>query len=298
MSSNHLPGTDFAWSTLITNCKYLEGVLTLDYALQKVGSKYPLVVLYTPGFPLEGIAELKKRGIHRKRIEYLEPVEHRDYSSNPRFNDCWTKLQSFALYEFKRVVLLDSDMIVTQNMDELMEIPLDKSNRVFAASHACVCNPFQKECYPKDWIPENCPYSHYNNYTYEHSWEGPPCDSGLKMCNGGLLVIEPDLDNYNKIITALNSPKAMTYEFPDQSLLSDVFASKWVPLSYKYNALKTLKWIHSDIWNANEVKNIHYIINPKPWDDVPDSADNTDTFRVWRDANNERLQKEAKLLIV
>lgn len=52
---------------------------------------------------------------------------------------------------------LDSDMMVLKNMDELMEIELDasasegKGNRVFAASHACVCNPKKKAHYPKDW---------------------------------------------------------------------------------------------------------------------------------------------------
>ena len=52
---------------------------------------------------------------------------------------------------------LDSDMMVMRNMDELMDLELDapeskgKGNRVFAASHACVCNPKKKPHYPKDW---------------------------------------------------------------------------------------------------------------------------------------------------
>lgn len=42
-------------------------------------------------------------------------------------------------------------------MDELMEMELDgpemrgKGKRVFAAGHACVCNPLKKKHYPKDW---------------------------------------------------------------------------------------------------------------------------------------------------
>lgn len=52
---------------------------------------------------------------------------------------------------------LDSDMLVMKNMDELMDIELDPADtdgegqRVFAASHACVCNPLKKPHYPKDW---------------------------------------------------------------------------------------------------------------------------------------------------
>jgi len=54
-------------------------------------------------------------------------------------------------------VQLDSDMLVMKNMDELMDIELDladtdgEGKRVFAASHACVCNPLKKPHYPKDW---------------------------------------------------------------------------------------------------------------------------------------------------
>lgn len=55
------------------------------------------------------------------------------------------------------MVLLDSDMLVLQNLDELMDIELDAPElggtgvRVFAASHACVCNPLKKPHYPKNW---------------------------------------------------------------------------------------------------------------------------------------------------
>lgn len=52
---------------------------------------------------------------------------------------------------------LDSDMLVKRNMDELMDLDLDapsvagKGEKVFAAGHACVCNPLGKGHYPKDW---------------------------------------------------------------------------------------------------------------------------------------------------
>lgn len=42
-------------------------------------------------------------------------------------------------------------------MDELMDLDLDNRSlggmggRVFAASHACACNPLKKGHYPRDW---------------------------------------------------------------------------------------------------------------------------------------------------
>ncbi|KAG0006590.1 hypothetical protein BGZ65_006295 [Modicella reniformis] len=79
------------------------------------------------------------------------------------------------------------------------------------------------------------------------------------------------------------------YPFPDQDLLNEVFAARWKSLGYGYNALKTLSFAHSPIWNEQlsisplafnkddpevittspggsvmPVLNIHYILE-KPW---------------------------------
>lgn len=281
------------WTTLVTNTKYMPGVLTLDYSLKRVNSKYPLVVLYTDSFEEEGHRILDERKIRKQHVKYLLPTSHKDYTDNPRFYDCWSKLQPFSLVEYERVGQLDSDMVVTQNMDELMDIPLDVDTKAFAATHACVCNPFNKASYPKDWIPENCPYTHYHKFEYKNHWEGPPCDTGLSMCNGGLQIVLPSKRNFERILNALDSDKTAKYEFSDQSLLSDVFRNCWVPLSYKYNALKTLKWVHGDVWEDESVKNIHYIITPKPWDEDETFEDTTNTFGVWHAINNERLAAES-----
>lgn len=145
------------WTTLITNTAYVSGLLTLDHSLKKHGTKYPLIALYTDTFPEEGHKALDVRNIPKKRVNYLLPSLHKDFSNDPRFYDCWSKLTPFSLEEYDRVVQLDSDMLVLKNMDELMDIEIDradsdgKGKRVFAASHACVCNPLKKPHYPKDW---------------------------------------------------------------------------------------------------------------------------------------------------
>ena len=115
------------------------------------------MALYTDTFPAEGHAALDRRGIPKQKVEYLLPSVHKDYSNDARFYDCWSKLTPFSLIEYDRVVQLDSDMLVLQNMDELMEMHLDapslegQGDRVFAAGHACVCNPLKKSHYPSNW---------------------------------------------------------------------------------------------------------------------------------------------------
>jgi len=285
------------WTTLITNTKYLSGLLTLEYSLREVGSKYPLVALYTDSFPEDGHKALDARGIAKKHIPYLLPATHKDFTNDPRFYDCWSKLTPFSLVEYDRVVQLDSDMMVRKNMDELMEIALDASDvdphtgkKIFAASHACVCNPMNKPHYPKDWIPANCAFTSQHDTPDKAQVEGAPPTAGLAMPNGGLQVVVPSARVYSMILEKLQSDTAMDYDFADQSLLSDLFPGRWVALPYKYNALKTLRWkgVHDKIWRDEEISNIHYLLNPKPWDEFDDSQED----RAKRAEERKRLGRE------
>lgn len=65
------------WTTLITNTKYLTGLLALDYTLKKVGSKYPLVALYTDTLSEEGHKALDARDIPKLKINiyYLSGIK-------------------------------------------------------------------------------------------------------------------------------------------------------------------------------------------------------------------------------
>ncbi|PIB01204.1 hypothetical protein CB0940_01080 [Cercospora beticola] len=297
--------SDKVWTTLITNTAYLSGLLTLDASLKFAGSKYPLVALYTDTFPPEGHAALDARRIPKQRVNYLLPTSSKDYSNDPRFYDCWSKLTPFSLTEYERVVQLDSDMLVLQNMDELMDIPLDGADRaglgdrVFAASHACVCNPLKKPHYPKDWIPENCAFTSQHSTPDAAQEAGAPPAAGLAMPNGGLQVVVPSNDVYNLILKRLDDPSIMQYDFADQSLLGDLFYGRWVALPYTYNALKTLRWkgVHDAIWRDDRVKNVHYILSPKPWDESEEDKKNEKrdgANQWWWDINVKRLEKEKK----
>ncbi|ETN43317.1 uncharacterized protein HMPREF1541_02476 [Cyphellophora europaea CBS 101466] len=288
------------WTTLITNTQYLSGLLTLEYSLRKYDTKYPLIALYTDSFPAEGHEALKRRGIIAREIPYLLPSVPKEYAQDPRFYDCWSKLAPYSLTEYDRVVQLDSDMLVLQNMDELMGLELDPpemngdGNRVYAASHACACNPFKKPHYPKHWVPENCAFTSQHSTPAQAQTEGAPPTAGIACPNGGLQVVNPSKGTYDKILDTLkNGDLTGSYDFADQSLLGERFYGRWVALPYVYNALKTLrmKGVHDAIWRDDQVKNIHYILSPKPWDETLETATN-ETHKWWLQLNNERMEAE------
>ena len=224
----------------------------------------------------------------------------KEYTNDPRFYDCWSKLTPFSLTEFDRVVQLDSDMLVRKNMDELMELHLDppdmngEGNRVYAASHACACNPLNKPHYPKDWVPENCAFTAQHGKPDDAQQTGPPPTAGIGSPNGGLVVCNPSQGTYDKIVQTLkDGALTSSYDFADQSLLGERFYGRWVGLPYVYNALKTMRWngVHHQIWRDDEVKNVHYILSPKPWDETLETVKDG-SHRWWLQVNEERLKDE------
>ena len=295
------PGSKI-WATLTTNLDYLPGILVLAHSLKRARSAFPLVVLYTDSFPAEGQLELDRRSIFRRRVPYLYPASNPSYADDPRFAHSWSKFSAFGLIEFERIVLLDGDMLVRRNMDELMHLPLDppssagKGARVFAAGHACVCNPMQKSHYPSNWKPENCAFSTQHGHPDRAQRVGAGNEGSLGMLNGGLLVLNPCTEVFKMIRQSMDAAETAHYQFADQELLSKLFQKRWVSLPYVYNAIKTMRNAgeHEIIWRDAEVRNVHYTLAPKPWQEEVKGRDDLNVW--WHTTNEERIAEEQETL--
>jgi alpha-N-acetylglucosamine transferase len=140
--------------------------------------------MVTPTLDKQSRDVIAGRGMEMVEVESLRPVDEGANGGGgvfERFGDTWTKLRAFELVQWEvsrrsspsrlrlpihaflpklqpppcssssqRVVLLDCDMIVLQNMDELMTLPLPSTEWI-AAAHACTCNPRKIPTYPEDW---------------------------------------------------------------------------------------------------------------------------------------------------
>lgn len=107
-------------------------------------------------------------------------------------------------------------------------------------------------------------------------------------------VVNPSTGVYDKILQTLQDGDLTdSYEFADQSLLGERFHGRWVTIPYIYNALKTLRWqgVHDAIWRDDEVKNVHYILSPKPWDETLETAAE-ESHKWWIHTNIERIAAE------
>ncbi|KAF8592039.1 glycosyltransferase family 8 protein [Ramaria rubella] len=283
------------FATLLTRDSYLAGTLVLNHALRSVGSKYELVVMATPELSQGARETLSNAAIKVRDILRLSPkAGHTLAAHDGRFEDTWTKLRWDSFFKYNRVALLDSDMLVLQNMDDLLEIDLPGRDWI-AACHACACNPRKLAHYPSDWIPENCAYTPLkviDDIVPSAVEVTSASRRTYALLNSGTVLLQPSDALANDLYHFLaTSPLVSTFSFPDQDLLAHFFKGRWKPLPYVYNSLKTLRVIHTPLWRDKDVRCLHYILTDKPWMQPRGTGGDYETVNGWWWDRYEELEK-------
>ena len=268
MASNH---RDKAYVTLITKPSYLTGAIILAYSLRQCQSQYPLLILVTPALGKDAIEALELEAkqnptIIVKQIEALTPREQNTGSAAARFADTYTKLRAFQLHEdgYKKCVFLDADMAVFQTPDELFDVKLP-DNTWISANHACVCNLDFDNFAPPDWNKGNCAYTPIDRPDDPPTRVTPNSRPTYHLLNSGMFVYEPNKPLWDAMMHEFEtSDKIKTYVFPDQDFMADFFRNRWQALSWKFNALKTMRSWHPRMYKDADVVVLHYIVD-KPW---------------------------------
>jgi len=127
-----------AYVTVLTGDAYLPGAIALARSLRAVGATRPLLVLATAAVRAEALEAL---GCRVRRIELpplSESFQRRHATqaihaaspftrgTKPAFHDTlhnFAKLRLWELDEYRKVVYLDADTLVVQNIDDLFEYP-------------------------------------------------------------------------------------------------------------------------------------------------------------------------------
>lgn len=263
----------YAWTTLITRASYLAGVLILANTLKKTQTPYPLVVLYTSGLPDSSVRALKKEAVYSNlilvRVEALLPRSNVHVTLiAERFADTWTKLLCFSpdMFQYDKVCYLDADMIIRKNMDEVFDKQLPASDWL-AANHACVCNLDKDPWAPSDWTEENCAYTpteHPEALTHPTPVT-PDSRPTYHLLNSGMFLFQPSQQLWDDMMHFFNTtPKLAEFKFPDQDFLAEFFHNRWMSVGWQYNALKTMRYWHPNMWRDDEISCLHYIVD-KPW---------------------------------
>ncbi|KAK5020011.1 hypothetical protein LTR60_000922 [Cryomyces antarcticus] len=262
----------YAYTTLITRSSYLAGVIVLARTLRKHGSAYPLVVLYTESLPAASIRALELEVPHTnlvlKKIPALLPRKNvHVHLIAERFADTWTKLRVFELWGYDTVCYLDADMIVCKDsIDRIFDTRLPADDWI-AANHACVCNLDKDTWAPADWTKENCAYTPTTHpAALAHPTPvTPDARPTYHLLNSGMFVFKPSQPLWERMLGFFNTtPLLGQFKFPDQDFLAEFFRNRWVSVGWQYNALKTMRYWHPNMWRDDEVVVLHYIVD-KPW---------------------------------
>lgn len=115
----------YAYVTLLSSKDYLDAVMVLALSLQKVNSKYPLIVAITKEIYTERInLLLTKIGCKIKIIEKLQYSDKvlKKYKNHSVLNTA-SKIQIFDFIEWDKLIYIDADSLVIQNPDKLFDKP-------------------------------------------------------------------------------------------------------------------------------------------------------------------------------
>ncbi len=121
----------YAYVSIVTSENYLVGLESMYLSLRKTGTKIPLYTLLPACLVKDHyktVEKLKNEGIYI--IEYNKSItiptslkENNNAKGDNRFNYTFDKLLIFGLTQFDKIVFLDSDIYILQNLDHLFEKP-------------------------------------------------------------------------------------------------------------------------------------------------------------------------------
>jgi glycogenin glucosyltransferase len=115
---------NYAYVTVVTNMSYFAGLSVLAKSFKRTKAKYPLFVLV----PQKADPELKQR-IHTLKLSVIESDDiliDEDFQKANRvssWNQTFFKLNIMNLVQFDKIVFVDADMLLLQNIDHLFEYP-------------------------------------------------------------------------------------------------------------------------------------------------------------------------------
>lgn len=232
---------------------YVKGVVGLAKGLRKSKSAYPLVVAILPDVPEEHREVLRSQGCIVREIESIYPPENQIQFAMAYYVINYSKLRIWNFEEYSKMIYLDADIQVFENIDHLFDLP----DGFFYAVMDCFCE--------KTW-------SHSPQYSIGYCQQRPnkvtwPAEMGSPpplYFNAGMFVFEPSRLTYENLLQALKITPPTP--FAEQDFLNMFFQKTYKPIPLAYNLVVAMLWRHPENVELEKVKAVHYCAaGSKPW---------------------------------
>lgn len=102
---------------------FLPGVLVLDQSLKNVQAAYSLLVLVTPNISKPILELLQEAKIETQQIEPISNPNKLRKLKLKNYTHIYSKLQIFNLISYDKIIFLDADTFVCNNIDALFQKP-------------------------------------------------------------------------------------------------------------------------------------------------------------------------------
>ena len=232
------------YTTIITTDDYLFGALTLHKSLMLTKPRYDLLVVLTKNISANGKRALDRAGIKTMTLDRDFAMGEEAKATNTRsglshWNNTLSNLLIFELTQYEKIVFLDSDMMVLQNLDHLFELP------------------------------------HMSGVTADKLTEGH--EHWIEL-NGGLMVIEPQSGLATSIMSHVSELEDEKECFGMERLVHAHYPD-WpkraeLHLDQKYNVFfsSVERYVNRHGYNLNwdspddkTIAVVHFIGSEKPW---------------------------------
>ncbi|RCV14593.1 hypothetical protein SETIT_2G438500v2 [Setaria italica] len=234
---------------------YWKGVVGLAKGLRKARSAYPLVVAVLPDVPEEHRRKLREQGCVVREIQPVYPPESQTQFAMAYYVINYSKLRIWEFVEYERMVYLDADIQVYENIDHLFD--LEKGR--FYAVMDCFCEKtWSHTPQYKIGYCQQCP----DKVTWPEHELGPPPP---RYFNAGMFVHEPSLGTAKDLLDALVVTPPTP--FAEQDFLNMFFRDVYEPIPPVYNLVLAMLWRHPEnVKPLDKVKVVHYCAaGSKPW---------------------------------
>uniref|UniRef100_A0A7C8ZHZ0 Hexosyltransferase n=1 Tax=Opuntia streptacantha TaxID=393608 RepID=A0A7C8ZHZ0_OPUST len=274
---------------LAGNGDYVKGVVGLAKGLRKARSAYPLVVAVLPDVPEEHRRILVSQGCIIREIEPVYPPENQTQFAMAYYVINYSKLRIWEFVEYEKMVYLDGDIQVYDNIDHLLDLP----DGYFYAVMDCFCEKtWSHTPQYKIGYCQQCP----DRVNWPEEELGP---RPAPYFNAGMFVFEPSVSTYHHLLNTLKV--APPTPFAEQDFLNMYFRDMYRPIPSTYNLVLAMLWRHPEKINLDEVKVVHYCANgSKPWrytgkEENMDREDIKMLVKKWFDIyNDESLDYKAE----
>ena len=172
---------------LATN-NYLNGCLILNENLKHINSKYELLCLINEDITKETRDILDYFNIEYKEVDKITyDVDYEGFQQG-YYKNTFDKLSIFKLTEYEKIVYLDLDLLILENIDDLF-------------------------CYNGLAMTYDYPFTNLHN--------------------SGVMVIEPDMNDYKGLIKIMMEKMKNQEQLGDQNIINEYFeVIKTLPQSY------------------------------------------------------------------